>query len=90
MHALRDQARRFEGRLAHLTKEEFEAFEGALAVGLQVWLLVRAVEVWRISQLGDAALQLEVDGQRKRRPCESEGVQARAHNELTFRFERRR
>lgn len=89
MHALRDQPRRFEGRLTHLTEEEIEAFEGALTVGLQVRLLVRAVEVWRIPQLGDAALQLEVDGQRKRRPCESESVQARAHDELTFGFERR-
>ena len=87
VHALRDQPRRFEGRLTHLTKEEFEAFEGALTVGLQVWLLVRAVEVWRISQLGDAALQLEVDRQGQGRPCESEGVQARAHDELTFGFE---
>jgi hypothetical protein len=33
----------FEGRLTHLTEEEIEAFEGALTVGLQVRLLVRAV-----------------------------------------------
>jgi hypothetical protein len=30
VHALRDQPRRFEGRLTHLTEEEIEAFEGAL------------------------------------------------------------